>query len=276
MHRLIRWLLTAFAGLLALLTVALLVLSMLDVTVDLNHLRGGVETSASVALGRDVKISGAVQLKLSGWPSIEVRDIEIANVPGASTSAFFKAELARLQIGLPPLLRGDLQIGEITAESVMLNLENDAEGRANWVFGEPATKATDTEPRKRLLSFAGLHELSMQQVAFTYHDAALGKTLNFTIESLYGEASPGKPMHMKMDGVLQQQAYHLALSGGPVDDFLDRSEHWPFTLTGEAFGRHIDASGSRVVKDNEPELELKLIVQNADIGAILDRLGLVE
>jgi len=79
MHRLIRWLLTAFAGLLALLTVALLVLSMLDVTVDLNHLRGGVETSASAALGRDVKISGPVQLKLSGWPSIEVRDVEIAN-----------------------------------------------------------------------------------------------------------------------------------------------------------------------------------------------------
>jgi uncharacterized protein involved in outer membrane biogenesis len=276
MRRLIRWLIASFAGLFALVVVALLVLSLLHVTVDLNHLRGGVETSAGVALGRDVKINGAVQLELSGWPSIEVQDVEISNVPGAAAAVFFSAKLARLQIGLPPLLRGDLQIGEITAESVVLNLENDAEGRANWVFGEQATKAADTKPRKRLLSFAGLHELSMQQVEFSYHDAALGKTLRFTVDSLYGEASPGKPMHMKMDGVLQEQTYQLKLSGGPVDDLLDRSKHWPFTLIGEAFGRHIDASGSRVVKDNEPDLGLQLVVEDADIGAILDRFGLVE
>jgi len=276
MRKFFRWLAIIFSGLLALFVAALLIMSLLDVTVDLNHLRGGVETSASVALGREVKISGPVQLKLSGWPSIEVRDVEIANVPGASTSVLFKAELARLQIGLPPLLRGDLQIGDITAESVVLNLENDTDGRANWVFGEQATEEADTEARKRLLSFAGLNKLSLQQVAFTYHDAALGKTLNFTIESLSGEAFPGKPMHMKMAGVLQQQAYHLTLNGGPIDDLLGRSERWPFMLTGEAFGRHIDASGSRDVKDNEPEVGLKLTVQDADIGAILDRFGLVE
>ena len=97
MRRLIRWLLTAFAGLLVLLVAALLVVSLLDITVDLDNQRGGVETSASVALGRDVKINGAVRLALSGWPSIEVRDVEIANVPGASEGVFFSAKLARLQ-----------------------------------------------------------------------------------------------------------------------------------------------------------------------------------
>ena len=276
MRKIFYWLATALAGLLALIVTAVLVLSLLDVTVDLDHLRGGVEVSAGAALGRDVKINGAVQLKLSGWPSIEVQHVEIANVAGASAPVFFRAALARLQIGLLPLLRGNLQIGEITAEAVVLNLENDAEGRANWVFGEQADEEAEAEPRKRLLSFGGLHELSLQQVELSYHDAALGKTLGFTIDSLYGEASPGKPMHMKMDGALQEQAYHLKLSGGPVEDLLDRSERWPFTLTGEAFGRRIDASGSKLVKDNEPELGLKLTVQDADIGAILERLKLVE
>jgi len=116
MRRLIHWLLVSLAGVLALVVAALLLVSMLDVTLDLDHLRDGVETSAGVALGRDVKINGPVRLKLSGWPSIEVRDVEIANVPGASNKVFFSASRARLQIGLPPLLRGDLQIGEISAE----------------------------------------------------------------------------------------------------------------------------------------------------------------
>jgi uncharacterized protein involved in outer membrane biogenesis len=276
MRKFFRWLVIALAALPALFLVAVLVLSLLDVTVDLDHLRGGVETSAGAALGRDVSIKGPVRLQLSGWPSIEVQDVEIANVPGASAGVFFKAGIARLQIGVLPLLRGELQIGEIAAEDVVLNLENDTEGRANWVFGEDAGKETDAESRERLLSFAGLHELSLQQLALTYHDAALGKTVELSIDALYGKAPPGKPMQMKLNGSLQEQTYDLQLSGGPVDDLLDRSELWPFTLAGEAFGKRIDASGSKVVKNKEPELGLKLTVQDADIGAILERLGLVE
>jgi len=276
MRRLIRWLLISLAGVFALVVAALLLVSMLDVTLDLDHLRDGVETSAGVALGRDVKINGPVRLKLSGWPSIEVRDVEIANVPGATKRVFFKAALARLQIGLPPLLRGDLHIGEVTAESVTLNLENDAEGRANWVFGEQSVDKEDSEPRKPLLDFAGLHELSLQQVELSYHDAALDKMLRFSIESLSGEARPGKSMQLQLQGALQEQTYDLELAGGPIDDLMDRSAPWPFTLKGEAFGRHIDASGNRAVIDNEPELGLKLTVQDADIGAILQRLKLVE
>ena len=276
MRRLIHWLLVSLAGVLALVVAALLLVSMLDVTLDLDHLRDGVQTSAGVALGRDVKINGPVRLKLSGWPSIEVRDVEIANVPGASNKVFFSASRARLQIGLPPLLRGDLQIGEISAESVVLNLENDAEGNANWVFGEQSVGEDDSEPRKRLLEFSGLHELSLQQVELGYRDAALDKRLHLSIESLYGEASPGKSMQLQLQGALQEQTYDLELAGGPIDDLMDRSARWPFKLKGEAFDRRIDASGNRAVIDEEPELGLQLTVQNADIGAILQRLKLVE
>ena len=276
MRKFFRWLVIVLVALPALLLVAVLGLSLLDVTVDLDHLRGGVETSAGAALGRDVSIKGPVRLQLSGWPSIEVQDVDIANVPGASAGVFFKAGLARLQIGVLPLLRGELQIGEITAEDVVLNLENDTQGKANWDFGGGAEEDAGKEPTGRLLSFGGMHELSLQQLALTYHDAALGKTVTFSIDSLYGEASPGKPMQLKLDGFLQEQTYDLQLSGGPVDDLLDRSERWPFKLKGEAFGRQIDASGSRAVRDNEPEVGLKLVVQDADIGLILEHFGLVE
>ena len=213
---------------------------------------------------------------MSGWPSIEVQDVEIANVPGASAGVFFKAGLARLQIGVLPLLRGELQIGEVTAKDVVLNLENDAQGKANWVFGGETEEVADKESTGRLLSFGGMHELSLQQLALTYHDAALGKTVEFSIDSLSGEAPPGEPMQLKLDGSLQDQTYDLQLSGGPVDDLLDRSERWPYTLAGEAFGRQIDASGSSAVSGNEPEVGLKLVVQDADIGLILEYFGLVE
>jgi len=49
------------------LLLAVLVRSLLDVTVDLGHLRGGVEASTGTALGRDVRIrGGAVRLEEDG------------------------------------------------------------------------------------------------------------------------------------------------------------------------------------------------------------------
>lgn len=58
-----RWLAITLAAMMALLLMAVLVLSLLDVTIDLDHLRGGVETSAGAALGRDVSIRGGA----CGW-----------------------------------------------------------------------------------------------------------------------------------------------------------------------------------------------------------------
>ena len=83
-------------------------------------------------------------------------------------------------------------------------------------------------------------------------------------------------MQMQLDGSLQGKRYHLQLNGDTVDDLLDRAEDWQFTLAGEVFDRQIDASGSKAVKDDEPEVGLTLTVKDAAIGTILERLGLVE
>jgi uncharacterized protein involved in outer membrane biogenesis len=284
MRSLIRWTVLAVFGLAAVVMIAVTVMAVLGVTIDLSHLRGGVEISAEKALGRDVQINGPVVLEFSGWPSIEVRDVNIANVSQGQADNLFTASLARLDVRLLSLLKSKLEIGEMTAEHVTLNLENDAQGRANWAFGEaldaapsatevPALKAEPAEP---LLGFVGLDKLSLQQVKINYYDAALQKSLTFGLDALYGEAASGQPITMKFNGHLQDDRYDLELLGGSVEELLNRDVPWPFTLSGNVSGRRIDASGEIGLQQKVPTFSLVLTAQDLDVGAILYRLGLVE
>ena len=286
MRSLIRWLVLIVVGLAGAALAAVTVMALLGVTIDLSYLRSGVEESAEKVLGRDVQINGPIVLEFSGWPSIEVRDVTISNAPWGRAEHLFTAGLARLDMRLLSLLNAELQIGEITTEQVTLNLENDAQGRANWVLGQEAKSSPAEDPDTQIaavndqgeppFSFVGLDELSLQQVVVNYHDAALGKTLTFGVDSLYGEATSGQPITMQLSGHLQDDRYHLELQGGSVDEFLDPEAAWPFTLTGDLYGRHIDAKGNLALRSAIPVISITLIVQELDVGALLSRLGLVE
>jgi uncharacterized protein involved in outer membrane biogenesis len=59
-------------------------------------------------------------------------------VEGAASPDLLNAGLVRMQLGVFPLLKGEINIADITAEDVKLNLESDADGNPNWVFAKPA------------------------------------------------------------------------------------------------------------------------------------------
>lgn len=285
------------AGLLALVIVAVAACIIVGVTIDLSFLKPGVEASARAALGRQVKIEGPVVFEFSTWPAIEVRDVSVANLPKTSDPVFFRAGRARLQIALLPLLRKTIQIGEIAAEDVTLNLENDAQGRPNWRFGQHKTGKppprgaggtsetgksgkTAAEPgagtEKRPIGFSGLNRLSLKKITLTYRDAALGKSLKFQLDEMAGQAAPGKPISLDFKGSLQKYGYAVKLNGSPIEDLVAKSKPWAFTLEGEVAGKKIGAKGDLMAREQHPEVNLAFGIRDVDVGAILSVLGLVE
>lgn len=275
---LLRWLLLTVVGVIGVSFAALFVMAMLGITIDLSQLRGSIESSASRALERKVAINGPVVLEFSGWPSIEVRDVTVANVPDGRADYLFTAGVARLDMDLWSLFKGELQIGEISAVTVNLNLEHDAQGEANWEFHpQQAAETVDSQqPGEPRFSFVGLDELSLQQVAVNYHDAALNKTVLFGLDTLYGEASPGQPMTLAFAGHVQQDRYDLALQGETIEQLLDPATIWNFSLKGMLYGKQIDAQGELGRRSEVPVVALELTVHELDVGAILSRLDLVK
>jgi uncharacterized protein involved in outer membrane biogenesis len=285
MRSLIRWIVLIVFGLAGAVLAAVTAMALLGVTVNLSFLRGGVEISAEKALGRDVEISGPVVLEFSGWPSIEVRDVIIANVPGGRADGLFVAGMARLDVRLLSLFKGELQIGEVIAEDVTLNLEHDAQGNANWVFGQKTDEATPVmeesaakaEPGDEpAIGFVGLSEIALQRVVVNYHDAALGKSLTFGLDALEGTVAADQPITMAFSGHLEDDRYNLELNGGTLEELLAEEVNWPFTLTGDVFTRRIEASGELGLRNEIPVVSLVLTVHEIHVGVILSRLGLVE
>jgi uncharacterized protein involved in outer membrane biogenesis len=289
MSRLLRRTFIALGLFFSLLLVMLLALIFIGVTVDLGFLKSGVEASAKAALGREIKIEGPVVFEFSDWPAIQIQDVQVANVPGAQQPVFFNAGFARLQIALFPLLTGDIQIGEIRAEDVTLNLENDAKGQPNWVFGgaedgaaepDPAADTPEiapSEPDEKFISFGGLKDLSLKQISATYHDASLNKTINFKLDELSGEASPGSPILLDLKGYLQEETYNLQFQGASIEKLLsDGDDLWEFTLTGDVAGKKIGAKGDLVTDKGKPQANLAFGVEDIDVGMVLSRLGLVQ
>lgn len=145
MRKFFRVLFKSIFAILGVLIVTIVVLIFTGVTVNLDFMRGGVETAASKALDRKVTIEGPVELEFSYWPALDISDVKIANVKGGVKPNLLNAGFARMQLGIFPLLKGKIKIADITAEDVTLNLESDADGNPNWVFGKPDKSAPAQE-----------------------------------------------------------------------------------------------------------------------------------
>ena len=290
MRTFIRRLFKVVLAVIVIVTVVLTILIFAGVTIDLSKFRGAVETSIEAALDRQVDIDGPVYLEFSNWPAIDIEKVKLANAEGASTESLLEAGVVRLQIGLFPILKGQIEIAEVTLEDVSLNLETDADGKGNWVFNEKKENAKEmvavdetatstgeaASEKKKLIAFTGLHEISLKNISVSYLDKSLNKSLEFQLDSLVGEASSGQPMEVVISGHVQDKNYDLKVSGGPIDNFLDRSAPWGFTMDGEVIGREVKAKGDILLRNEKPEINLSLEIKQVDVGAVLSALGLVE
>lgn len=85
--------------------------------------------------GRSLTLEGEVSPRI--WPTLGVTTgaVSIANTDWAESEApLFRAESLSIDVNFGALLGGEVQITGLSAEAPQINLERDADGRANWVL----------------------------------------------------------------------------------------------------------------------------------------------
>lgn len=100
-------------------------------------LRATVEGAASRALGRELRIAGALGVSFALAPRITAFDVTLANAPWGSEPSMVRAGRATLVLDLLSLRAGPIRVPELEIADVRLLLEADGEGRGNWVFSSP-------------------------------------------------------------------------------------------------------------------------------------------
>ncbi|WP_156505704.1 AsmA family protein, partial [Sulfitobacter sp. HI0054] len=114
--------------------------------------------------GREVSITGDVGVTL--WPVLGVTagGLEVGNADWTDKGALLTAANAAIGVDAGALLRGEIRITNIAAQSPVIRLEQRLDGRASWQFTDSASGArieTESAPS------ASRRPLSIQKLTVT-------------------------------------------------------------------------------------------------------------
>ena len=179
------------------LVLGLLVALALFIVFGLNLLRAPIERAVTEATGRELRIEGDLR-PVWNWvyPRFRVERISFANPDWASEDDMVTADAVEASVSLLPLLRGRVVLPEVHLERPRVNLEQDAEGRKNWILDR---EQKEQKEESRVF----IQRLTLDEGQLKYADA--GKKIDLqtalsTDESGIAFTTAGKYQGLEVNG----------------------------------------------------------------------------
>ncbi|MGK7862700.1 AsmA family protein [Falsiroseomonas sp. E2-1-a4] len=200
---------------------------------DAEALRPRLVAAVERATGRTFTV-GEMRLAISLVPTVELRDVALANAEGASRPNMLTASRVQVQAALLPLLSREIRISRIELEDPDLLLEVDAQGRGNWQFTRTPSAATPAAPAPeeavREALALGIDALRLERGRIGWRDARSGMAETAEITQLDATAPLGGGMTAEGEVVLRGQAVAVRAETGGLASF-GGAEPWPVTAT---------------------------------------------
>jgi uncharacterized protein involved in outer membrane biogenesis len=122
--------------------------------IDWTRYRGILEEEASRLVGRDVRVSGNVNLRLLPAPYIRFEKIRVADAQAGVGEPLLRADDFTIWLAVAPLFSGTIQATEIELRKPVLSLVMNDKGGGNWsALGDRQTNATFLPTSVRLDAF---------------------------------------------------------------------------------------------------------------------------
>ncbi len=227
---------------------------------DPDSLKPALIEAVRQATGRDLALNGPIRLKFSPRPGFRATDVAFANPPGFSRPDMATVQSMDVQIGLLPLLSGQIRIDRLILIRPDIRLETTASGNANWrtVPAHTAPRAqiapsvVPTTPRTehrfgRIATTIAIDTLVIQDGMIAYRDDAAGKSATFAISQLKASAAtPDSAIQLDADAIFNGTAFNVAATTGSLTGSIDQSAAapWPVRLALTAGTAKLTADGS--------------------------------
>jgi AsmA protein len=117
-------------GLLLVSTIAMAVF--LPLYFDPNDYKEQIAKKVKEETGRDLTLKGDISLSVFPWLGMEMGEATLSNAPGFGQEPFAAIQSAEVRVRLLPLLRKEIEIGEVVLDGVALRLQKNAVGQNNW------------------------------------------------------------------------------------------------------------------------------------------------
>ena len=178
---------------------------------DPNDFKEEIAAAAKDKTGRDLTITGDIGLSVFPWLGVELGKTSMSNAAGFGDKPFAEFEQAAVRLQLMPLLRGEIEVGRVTLDSLRLRLAKNAQGVNNWQdiqakLDEGSAEPTADKPEEE----SGFEVKSLQVAGVEVNDAAIywddaQAKSSYKLESLNletGTLVPGKPAPVELDFVV--------------------------------------------------------------------------
>ena len=129
-----------FAGFAALLIIALVTLLMV---IDPNDYKEEIQAQVKKTINRELFINGDLSWTFYPQLGFSSGEIELNNPEGFNRKQLLKIDNAAIGLAVLPLFKGEIQIGELTLNGLLLNLISNKDGSSNLdnMFPETAAEA---------------------------------------------------------------------------------------------------------------------------------------
>jgi AsmA protein len=186
----------------------------------LNGLRGPISRITADKTGRELRIEGDLRPVWS-WvhPRIRAERVSFSNPSWAKEKYLFTADAAELTISVLPLVAGRVVLPEVHLVRPVVDLEQDREGRKNWILKD--------QPKPDQPSRIQIHRLTLDHGRLTYDDA--GHDISILAELSTDATGVGFTVKGKHNGLPLVASGH----GGPVLAIRETNDD-PYPLKGEA------------------------------------------
>ncbi len=207
--------------------------------VDPDDYKPQLAAAVQDATGRALTLNGPLRISRSLWPTVEVTDVKLANLPGGTRPDMARAERIEAQLSLPALIRRRIEVTRLTLIGPNILFEQ-VGGKPNWVFDadpappapsppDPAPPAPSGPPRPAASPAPG----EKPAAAGPFGSST---TLRIRIAHVQnGMVTFKLPARTKVVGIRSLDFDHL-IDGGPLDvaSVLVYADNQPFSLNASA------------------------------------------
>ncbi len=234
-------------------------------SLDFNEYKGLIAEKAKEATGRELKIAGNLDLKISLTPSIEVKGVSFANAAWGSRPEMITIKRFAAEVALLPLLSGQVTINQVILEGVDLIAEKNAKGVANWEFETMAADKSKADASSGGgADLPAVHKVSIRDIKISYVDAVSGQKFALGLDRFDASASGANdPLKIDIKGGINGQAFSAGGTVGSVGQMAG-GETFPLKLKAAALG--IDATiGGNLGLEDGLRAALDLSVKGASL-----------
>ncbi|NVJ90229.1 MAG: AsmA family protein [Methylocystaceae bacterium] len=182
-------------------------------SMDFNQYKGEITKQVKAATGRDLTISGDLNLDISLSPKVRVDGVTLSNAAWGSRPEMIKVKSFAAQMKLLPLLFGDIHIVELNLIEPDILLETNKSGKANWEMGTPSTEKKSEEAASSGSSkLPGINSVRIEKAKFIYKDGVKGEETSIVIDSMVAKADDlDDPLNLLFKG--SYNGHIISLSG---------------------------------------------------------------